>query len=288
MPNKKLSKVKIFVGYFKPTTIYKSDVYQPILTSNIDWNPNGDVIKDNTDINIAIKNKHYGELSGHYWVWKNFLQKTDAQYIGFCHYRRFLDFNLTPIEEVPFKPILESKFQTIFKKYTEKNILKCIEGYDIILPHKAAFESILYAQYLRWHPEKDMNLALNIIRDKYPEYVETALKVMGSKEMYICLNFIMKKELLNEYFEWIFGILTELEKITDWSEYVEYSNIRTPAFIAERFFNIWLTHVTETRNLKILNTSSFMLLDDKSDKSEQDIYFKHYSVYAEKLKELKD
>lgn len=259
MKKKISNKVKIFVGYYKPNVIFQSDVFQPILTAKFDWNPKN-LIKDDTGINIAHKNSNYGELSGHYWVWKNFLQSTDAEYIGFCHYRRFLDFNITKMESAPFKPIFRTKFERIFKKYTEENILKCIDGYDIILPNKIFFQGIVYAQYLRWHPQDDMNFALRIIRKYYPNYVEDAMKTMGSHEMYSCLNFVMKKELFEEYAEWMFGVLQYLEVLTDWSKYTDYLDIRTPAYIAERFFNIWIEHQIRVKNIKILNTSSFYII----------------------------
>lgn len=259
MAVEKQSKVKIFVGYYKPNFVFQSNVYQPILTARIDWAPVG-MLRDDTGDNIACKNEYYGELSGHYWVWKNYLSSTDAEYIGFCHYRRFLNFGITPMSTVPFKPILASDFKKVFPKYTEDSILKCINGYDIVLPYPQRFSGMLYSQYLSWHPKEDMNLALNTIRDCYPDYAKTALEVMSKNEMRSCLNFVIKKELLNEYFEWIFGLFDILEKKTDWSKYKEYRKIRTPAFIAERFFNIWIAHAVAQKNLKVLNTTSNILV----------------------------
>lgn len=278
------SKIKIFVGYKGPNILFKSDVYQPILTAPVEWN-NPDVIKDNTGINIADKNKNYAELTGHYWAWKNFLPHTCAEYIGFCHYRRFLDFGFTPMPNVAFKPIYRSEFQKIFKKYTQENILEKIEGYDIILPHKTILLANVYSQYLRWHPMEDMNLALNIIRDDYPEYVPAAYKVMASNKFYTCINFIMKKELLNEYFEWMFDILTKLEAKTDWSKYDNYFNIRTPAYIVERFINIWIEHNIEKRSLKVLNTSSFILMGKGYEGIPPD---RHKLIYSFQVKLLND
>lgn len=286
MYKNKSSKIRIFVGYKDPNIIFESDVYQPIITSQTNWENQPSIIRDNTGINIAAKNKNYAELSGHYWVWKNFLPNAGVDYIGYCHYRRFLDFNITKMENVPFKPISKTEFKKIFKKYTEKNILDQIYGYDIVLPQKILLQGMVYAQYLKWHPMNDMNFALNIIRDYYPEYVETAKDFMASNTMYSCMQFIMKKELFNEYMEWIFDILTKLEEKTDWSEYTNYFNIRTPAYIAERFFNIWLEYNIKVKKLKILNTSSFLLtgkgygIDEVSQKE----YLSRYLEQVELLK----
>lgn len=255
------SKVKIFVGYHRPNIIYKSNVFQPILTAAIDWDDEN-IIRDDEGINIASKNPNYAELTGHYWVWKNFLPKTDAKYVGFCHYRRFLDFNFSEIGVVPFLPIFISNFSKMFEKYTEENIFNCIKDYDIVLPAKYRFDKSVYEQYLEYHPKKDLDLALDVIKDIYPEYFETAQEVMSSKSIYICLNFVMKKELLEEYMEWMFNVLTNLEQRSDWNKYTEYFTIRIPAFIAERFFNIWFEYKMKTQNLKVLNTTSVLLFYD--------------------------
>lgn len=279
-----LSKIKIFVGYYKPNIIFKSPIYQPILTSDAKWDTKG-IIKDNTGINIADKNQYYGELSGHYWAWKNFLPETKAEYIGFAHYRRFLDFGITDMPNVPYKPTFVKDFQNTFKKYTEENILNCINGYDIIVPEKAHFGSMLYSQYLKWHPQKDMDFALNMIRDFYPEYIETTKEVMASKEMYMCLNFIMKKELLNDYFEWIFDILMKVEQKSNWAEYTDYLNIRVPAFIAERFFNIWLAYNIKERKLKLLETTSVYLMGEDYSTVDSNVYIEKYNNAVKYLQE---
>ena len=45
--------------------------------------------KDNTGENISYKNKYYGEYTFHYWLWKNYLDKIENEWIGFCQYRKF-------------------------------------------------------------------------------------------------------------------------------------------------------------------------------------------------------
>ena len=45
--------------------------------------------RDNTGENISYKNKYYGEYTFHYWIWKNYLDKIQDGWIGFCQYRKF-------------------------------------------------------------------------------------------------------------------------------------------------------------------------------------------------------
>lgn len=286
--NKKESKVEIFVGYYNQNVVFKSDVYQPIMTADFEWDNQPDIIRDNTSINIADRNKHYAEISGHYWVWKNFLPNTSAKYVGFAHYRRSLDFDITPMEDLPFKPIYLSKFKKIFKKYTQDNILKCINEYDIVLPKSNLVEPNVYQQYEQWHHHEDLDAAILIIKEIYPEYIDAAIKVIAASEMYTCLNFIMKTELMNEYMEWIFNILFRLEAQSDWSKYVDYLDIRTPAFLAERLFNIWLVHNVEKRNLRVLNTSSILVVGKNYGLSSSSLYVARYKSLVKELNELKN
>lgn len=270
--------VKIFSIYYKPAPVFKSEVYQPIYNGAANFALPAGALTDDTGINISSKNPHYGELTQNYWVWKNYMPTSTAKYIGFCHYRRFLDFNMSKINSDPLFPIFINNFPQMFEQYTEENIMKVIDGYDIVLPNKFHFPTSLYDQYLMWHPKKDLDLALEVLNELYPEYNETAQEFLKSKSMHICFNYVMKKELVNEFFEWIFNILTELEKRCDWSQYTEYFYIRIPAFIAERFFNIWLDYNVKKRNLKVLNSTNILISYD----------FKEYTDKClEKIEKLK-
>ena len=62
--------------------------------------------------------------------------------------------------------------------------------------------------------------------------------------------FISSKKIYDEYYNWLFDILFELEKRTDTSNYDNY-NKRLYGFMSERLFNVWLNHHKE---LKIYRT----------------------------------
>jgi len=44
---------------------------------------------DKSGDNISKKNRYYSECTFHYWLWKNYLNKLEDGWIGFCQYRKF-------------------------------------------------------------------------------------------------------------------------------------------------------------------------------------------------------
>ena len=67
--------------------IIKSLGYIPVgLGENI---KSKEFFSDKTKINISNKNPFYGEYTFHYWIWKNYLEKIDTEWVGFCQYRKF-------------------------------------------------------------------------------------------------------------------------------------------------------------------------------------------------------
>ena len=182
--------------------------------------------KDNTGDNISDKNKNYCELTALYWIWKN----SDGDYIGFEHYRRF--FCRTTFFEAHVLSL--------------KAIQKKLEKSDVILPKKFKAYPSVYGHYCNSHYKEDLDICLEIINNDYPEFAEAAKAVMQSKRLSLFNMFIMSKQLVNEYCEWLFDILFKAEKLIDISGRDDYQS-RVFGFLSERLFNIWIYK----KNLKI-------------------------------------
>ena len=50
---------------------------------------NSNWFQDKTESNISKKNNFYGEYTFHYWLWKNYLNKIEEKWIGFCNIENF-------------------------------------------------------------------------------------------------------------------------------------------------------------------------------------------------------
>lgn len=244
---KKNSDVQIFVSYHKPFKLFKNKYLQPIhVGRDVFLNKDtcdGDyqkikkwllknTIGDNTSDNISLKNPNYCELTAQYWAWKN----CNANYVGFCHYRRLFDLN-------------------------NSKISKLLNEYDIILPRIFTLDCTVREQYNRDHIKEDLDKTLEIIASKYPDYMEDAENVLNKKTIYFCNMFITNRELFNSYCEWLFDILFELEKVTVISENKYQSRIF--GFLSERLLNIFIEHVKRIDDIKIYEVPVKFIKENK-------------------------
>ena len=179
-------------------------------------------LHDNTGDNISSKNKNYCELTALYWIWKN----SNDDIVGLEHYRRmFLNDNIGEIGLL-----------------NEDEILCILNNYDIIVPTLFNNKTrTVYQHYVEDHKKRDIELAQNIINSKYPDYNSSFNQVMNSKYEYGFNMMITRKDILDEYSQWLFDILFDLENKIDISKYDEYQK-RIYGFLSERLFNVWLKY----------------------------------------------
>lgn len=226
--------IKILVATHKPYRFVKDSSYVPIQVGAA-INKKLDFIGDDTGDSISVKNKNYCELTALYWAWKNL----DYDYCGLVHYRRYftIDKKMFANTDQKFEAILD---ETMLKNTFESN--------DVILPKKRNYyiEST-YSQYANAHNAKDLDITKDVIEELYPNYIPTFEAVMKSKKGHRFNMFIMKKDIFNEYCEWLFTILFEVEKRVDISNYDPYQS-RIFGFISERLLDVFI----ETKKLKYI------------------------------------
>jgi len=251
---------KIFVLYHKQSPVFKSDIFEPIQTGCADNDLDLGMLKDNSGDNISYKNKHYGELSAWYWVWKNYLPRhPELEYVGFSHYRRFLDFLHEPENSEPFCPIKKNEFAQIFESYTSSLIENILKDYDVILPQELYSTGYtVQEQYLKWHPSVDLDNLIKIYEKEFSQNYDMLRSFFDGNKMYTCLLFVMRRSSFEKLCEWMFNLLFRLETISNWEPYTDYASIRVAAFLAERFFNIWI----HLQGFKIKEVNSYLLCDE--------------------------
>ena len=149
--------------------------------------------------NIAETGNKYRHLRGIYNLYKNYELPDE---IGIFQQKRYLGATTIP------------------------------EGYDIVVP-KPFFAWQIYAQFNHHHNINDLNLVRQIINDKsFDEY----LFMNNNLETYWDNMFIMKKDDFNKYCEFLFDVLFEFDKKTN------YENDGYPycAYLGERIGSYWI------------------------------------------------
>jgi len=175
--------------------------------------------RDDEGENIAEKNQNYCELTALFWAWKNL----DVDYIGLTHYRRAFMSSINK-DSLPDEQELNDIFSRV----------------DVILPNRRNyFIESTWDHYKHNHFENDLIEVKNLITNEYPSYLNSFNQVMKEKKSHRFNMFIMKKDLLNDYCEWLFDILLKLEQKVDISEYDPYQS-RIFGFISERLLDVWI------------------------------------------------
>lgn len=224
--------IKILVATHKKYWMPGDDVYLPLHVGR-EGKADLGYIGDNTGDNISAKNVNYCELTGLYWAWKNL----KCDYIGLCHYRRYFS-SSDSIHTIEVYKNSNDIEQYIITKEEYKKLLK---RYDIIIPVKSFLDGMtVEEQYENAHNIRDLIKCEEIIGEFYPEYQNTFRQIMQEKTFYPCNMFVTKKEYFDDYMNWLFNILFELEKRVDISDYDNYQS-RIYGFLSERLFNVWLT-----------------------------------------------
>ncbi len=239
------SNIKIYIVTHKKIKVPALDGYE-IIQVGTKQNENLGYLRDNTGDNISIKNPNYCELTALYWMWKN----SASNIIGLVHYRRYF-----------FSNAYSKNINNILN---EEEIEKIMQEYDIIIPKENfIYKYNIEEQYKSEHNIEDYIMCKKIIEQNTPEYLEAFDIVSKRKYFYPYNMFIMKKEKLNEYAEWLFSILFELEKNIDISQYSDY-NKRVYGFLAERLFNVWLEKNNELKIKKnyVNNIESIPIIDN--------------------------
>lgn len=198
---------------------------------------------DNTGENISTLNPYYCELTGLYWAWRNL----DCDYLGLVHYRRY--------------------FTKMTKKYNESiniddvvlnrhEIEQLLESSEVIVPKRRKYYiETLYSHYDHTFDGTHLDLARTMIEMKSPEYLPSFEKVMKQRSGYMFNMFIMKKELADDYFTWLFPILDSMYESMDLSGLTDFE-ARLFGRVSELLFNVWL----DKNNLKIKEVS-FMYME---------------------------
>lgn len=206
---------RIFVMTHKEYNEPREKIYKSLAVGKA-LNPQLPYMGDDTGDNISEKNRNYCELTGIYWAWKNI----DCDIIGICHYRRYF---------VRDNAVL-----------TQEQIESTLADFDVIVSKSAGTPyKNLREHYNDKHVEKDLEVCRSVLNEMCPDYLSAFDLCMNCNLFTLGNMIITRKEIFDRYCEWLFPILSEVEKRTDISGYDTFQ-ARIYGYLSERLLRVWL------------------------------------------------
>lgn len=203
--------IKIVVATHKEYTMPHDDMYLPVFCGSKLLECNLPYQRDDEGNSISDKNKYYCELTGLYWAWKNL----NAEYIGLNHYRRYFKYNNHLL--------------------TKKDAEEILNNYSVILPKKRHYYiETVYSQYIHAHGEDSLEKTREIISKHFPGYLHSFDLCMKKKSLHLFNIFIMRKDIFDDYCEFLFDVLFKVEQ-----EII--INDRIFGYLAERLLDVYIT-----------------------------------------------
>lgn len=210
--------IKIFTITHKPFTPPPDSMYIPLHVGRTKADNLG-FLGDDTGDNISHLNPNFCELTGMYWLWKNY---HDADYIGICHYRRYL---------------INEKGAV----FEEKELEQLLQRYDIITTKLLTLTCSYEDGFSANHHRKDLLTTGSVIHEKYPEYWDTFNELLHGPHTYFGNIFITSRDIYERYCQWLFDILFAVQKQTDFTGYNDYQK-RLFGFLSEFLQTVWIRY----------------------------------------------
>jgi hypothetical protein len=183
--------------------------------------------RDDEGDNISDKNGAYNIMCAKYWAWKNL----SADYLGIVHYRR----HFTNVK------LAKKNFENVLTLQEAEQIFKQV---DVIVSPKRYYPFFtirthyIYtkAGYIQTH-KRDIKVLREVISDLHGDYLEFFDRSMSRWWYHSGSLFAMKRNLYNDYCEFIFSIGEEVERRLseerpDLSRYI--------ASLTELLLDVWL------------------------------------------------
>lgn len=250
-------KIKIYTMTHKTFEVPPDKMYVPLHVGRAGAQSLG-YLGDNTGENISDLNCYYSELTGLYWIWKNV---KDLDYVGTCHYRRYL-----------------ISRQGYF--FNQQECLELLKEYDLITTKRVVLNFSYHYGFSANHNGKILDETGEVIKEKYPEYYSTFMKLVNGNETYFGNIMICKKTLFDEYAEWLFSIFFEVQERVDLTAEDDYHR-RVFGFISEFLLYVFAT----VRHLKVYECKVGMLgekAETKELKEKLALYFMNKDIQGAK------
>lgn len=180
---------------------------------------------DDTGKSISKWNCYFSELTGFYWIWKN---SRGFDYVGTCHYRRYL---LNEQEKI----------------MTKEEYERLLSEYDLITTKRVKLNNSYYDGFSANHNQKALDMTGTVIKELYPEYYETFIHLVNGTETYFGNILVTSKKKFDAYARWLFTVFFVVAERIELETGEDAYHKRVFGFISEFLLLVWV----RVNNLKV-------------------------------------
>lgn len=271
------NKVKILIAYHNEKDIVlRSNTLFPIQVGSILSDKLlEDMLHDHIGENISELNYSFCELTAIYWAWKNLDKLDNPEYIGLFHYRRHFAFWDNIEESSVVTPWYFDELNDDYINHArlqDDNIVRLISKYDLIVPIMLPQENGLSNrdQYANYHNIDDLDMTIEILLHKYPEYQDVVNEYLKLKKTHFFNMGVMRIDIFNQYAEWLFDILFDVNNNID-MKYYSKTESRVIGYLAERLTSIFFLKLQKDQQYKIKNLPVTMVNKTKINDSYHEV-----------------
>lgn len=210
--------MRIYVMTHKTFDVPCDPLYQPL---HVGRAVSGDLgyPGDDTGENISRLNCYYSELTGLYWVWKNC---KDVDYVGTCHYRRYL---LNDREQI----------------FTRAEYGQLLQEYDLITTKRVKLNHSYYDGFSANHNQKALDATGAVLKEAFPEYYDTFVRLVNGTETYFGNMLVTSKQHYDAYCAWLFAVFDRVSGRIVLETGEDAYHKRVFGFISEFLLLVWVT-----------------------------------------------
>lgn len=226
------------------------------------------ILHDNEGANIAHLNAHLNEATALWWVWRH-PEARPTDYVGFCHYRRFLFFR-------PMPDRLDTVASRLGRCRLRASLVGCVAHFpcgerdacrllrrapvDGILPCSWVFPDTegLCARLVntRCASERWIMRALELLKARHPAsapYFERAFR--EGRHLYACNMFVVTARRFEEMCATLLPVVVRLEE--EWrQEEAQAVTPRESGFLVEFLVGTWWRWLETTGQARFLHAQS--------------------------------
>ncbi|KKW88833.1 DUF4422 domain-containing protein [Lacticaseibacillus rhamnosus] len=213
--------IKILVATHKDVALPSGGIYSPVFVgSSLHSEILNKFQPDNEGENISNLNPRFNELTAVYWAWKN----DSSEIVGLTHYRRLF------------------RSPGIFNRQLldGKQVTKALEKTDVILPKKRHYYiETIESHYYHSHSPQGLDILKDVIGLQPAKYRESLNQVLKARSAHMFNMFVMPRELFEQYCQWVFPILFEVDHRIDYST-LSGNETRAVGFVSEILMDVWI------------------------------------------------